>query len=113
MIPFQVRLNLFNDIARQSLSSLDDQIDECGDIHSDINLDKIKLLQAFDQELLEGDYLSKIKDCNSNRSFYTDVQFKVTTSPYVGTQHIIQINQTQEFKIHDDRLTRYFLWRLS
>jgi surface protein len=100
--------NLFNDIARQSLSRLGDQIDQCGDIHSDISLDKIKLLQALEQEMLDGDYSSEMKDCNSNRSFYTDVQFKVTTSRYVGTQHLIQLNQTQEFKIHDERLRGIF-----
>jgi hypothetical protein len=49
-----------------------------------------------------------MKDCNSNRSFYTDVQFKVTTSRYVGTQHLIQLNQTQEFKIRDERLRGIF-----
>ena len=100
--------NLFNDIARQSLSRLGDQIDQCGDIHSDISLDKIKLLQALEQEMLDGDYSSEMKDCNSNRSFYTDVQFKVTTSRYVGTQHLIQLNQTQEFKIRDERLRGIF-----
>ena len=102
------QMNLFNDIARQSLNRLSDQIDQCGDIHSDISLDKIKLLQALEQEMLDGDYSSKMKDCNSNRSFYTDVQFKVTTSRYVGTQYLIQLNQTQEFKIHDDRLRGIF-----
>ena len=102
------QMNLFNDIARQSLNRLSDQIDQCGDIHSDISLDKIKLLQALEQEMLDGDYSSKMKDCNSNRSFYTDVQFKVTTSRYVGTQYLIQLNQTQEFKIHDEHLRGIF-----
>ena len=102
------QMNLFNDISRQSLNRLGDQIDQCGDIHSDISLDKIKLLQALEQEMLDGDYSSKMKDCNSNRSFYTDVQFKVTTSRYVGTQYLIQLNQTQEFKIHDERLRGIF-----
>jgi len=102
------QMNLFNDIARQSLNRLGDQIDQCGDIHSDINLDKIKLLQALEQEMLDGEYSSKMKDCNSNRSFYTDVQFKVTTSRYVGTQYLVQLNQSQEFKIHDNRLRGIF-----
>jgi surface protein len=102
------QMNLFNDIARQSLNRLGDQIDQCGDIHSDISLDKIQLLQALEQEMLDGDYSSKMKDCNSNRSFYTDVQFKVTTSRYVGTQYRIQLNQTQEFKIHDEHLRGIF-----
>ena len=102
------QMNLFNDIARQSLNRLGDQINQCGDIHSDISLDKIKLLQALEQEMLDGDYSSKMKDCNSNRSFYTDVQFKVTTSRYVGTQYLVQLNQTQEFKIHNDRLRGIF-----
>ncbi len=102
------QMNLFNDIARQSLNRLGDQIDQCGDIHSDISLDKIQLLQALEQEMLDGDYSSKMKDCNSNRSFYTDVQFKVTTSRYVGTQYLIQLNQTQEFKIHDEHLRGIF-----
>ena len=102
------QMNLFNDIARQSLNRFGDQIDQCGDIYSDISLDKIQLLQALEQEMLDGDYSSKMKDCNSNRSFYTDVQFKVTTSRYVGTQYLIQLNQTQEFKIHDEHLRGIF-----
>jgi methionine-rich copper-binding protein CopC len=102
------QMSLFNDIARQSLNRLSDQMDQCGDIHLDINLDKIKLLQALEQEMLDGDYSSKMKDCNSNRSFYTDVQFKVTTSRYVGAQYLVQLNQTQEFKIQDDRLRGIF-----
>ena len=102
------QMSLFNDIARQSLGRLGDQIDQCGDIHSDISLDKIKLLQAIEQEKLDSNYSSKVKDCNSNRSFFTDVQFKLTTSRYVGTQYLVQLNQTQEFKIHDERLRGIF-----
>ena len=102
------QMSLFNDIARQSLGRLGDQIDQCGDIHSDISLDKIKLLQAIEQEKLDSNYSSKVKDCNSNRSFFTDVQFKLTTSRYVGAQYLVQLNQTQEFKIHDERLRGIF-----
>ena len=102
------QMNLFNDIARQSLGRLDDRFDDCGDINSDLNVDVAKIMQAFDQELLEGDYLSKINDCNIDRSFYTDAKFSISSSHYVGMQYMLQINQTQEFKIHDDRLRGIF-----
>ena len=102
------QMNLFNDIASQSLGRLDDRFDDCGDINSDLNVDVAKIMQAFDQELLEGDYLSKINDCNIDRSFYTDAKFSISSSYYVGMQYMLQINQTQEFKIHDDRLRGIF-----
>jgi hypothetical protein len=101
-------MNLFNDIASQSLGRLDDRFDDCGDINSDLNVDIAKIMRAFDQELLEGDYLSKINDCNIDRSFYTDAKFSISSSHYVGMQYMLQINQTQEFKIHDDRLRGIF-----
>ena len=102
------QMNLFNDIASQSLGRLDDRFDDCGDINSDLNVDIAKIMRAFDQELLEGDYLSKINDCNIDRSFYTDAKFSISSSHYVGMQYMLQINQTQEFKIHDDRLRGIF-----
>ena len=102
------QMNLFNDIASQSLGRLDDRFDDCGDINSDLNVDVAKIMRAFDQELLEGDYLSKINDCNIDRSFYTDAKFSISSSHYVGMQYMLQINQTQEFKIHDDRLRGIF-----
>ena len=102
------QMNLFNDITRQSLYRLDNQLDQCGDIQVKQSLNKIELLQAIEQGTLNGDYSSNMRDCNSNRSYYTDVQFKVTTSRFVGTQYLVQLNQTQEFRIHDDRLRGIF-----
>ena len=102
------QMNLFNDINRQSLYRLDNQLDQCGDIQVKQSLNKIELLQAIEQGTLNGDYSSNMRDCNSNRSYYTDVQFKVTTSRFVGTQYLVQLNQTQEFRIHDDRLRGIF-----
>ena len=102
------QMNLFNSIARQSLYRLNNQLDQCGDIQAKQSLNKIELLQAIEQGTLNGEYLSNMKDCNSNRTYYTDIQYRLTTSRYVGTQYLLQLNQTQELRIHDDRLQGIF-----
>ena len=65
-------------------------------------------MQALDQESLNGNYSTFLNDCNTDRAFYTDAKFSITSSHYVGMQYMLQINQTQEFIIHDDRLRGIF-----
>ena len=94
------QMNDFSNIARQSVRRLEkNNIKYCEDTESNSSLDEVKLLKAIGLGQLNEKYERVNGNCKSNRNTYTDVQYKITTSSKVGIQYLLQVNQTQEFKV--------------
>ena len=103
------QMNDFSNIARQSVRRLEkNNIKYCEDTESNSSLDEVKLLKAIGLGQLNEKYERVNGNCKSNRNIYTDVQYKVTTSSKVGIQYLLQINQTQEFKVNESKFRGFF-----
>jgi len=103
------QMNDFSNIARQSVRRLEkNNIKYCEDTESNSSLDEVKLLKAIGLGQLNEKYERVNGNCKSNRNTYTDVQYKITTSSKVGIQYLLQVNQTQEFKVNENKFRGFF-----
>jgi surface protein len=103
------QMNDFSSIARQSIRRLErNDFKYCEDTETKSSLTEEKLLRSIESGELSEKFLKVNGNCRTNKNVYTDVQYKVTTSSKVGIQYLLQVNQTREAKINNNKFRGIF-----
>jgi surface protein len=103
------QMNDFSSIARQSIRRLEKNNSKfCENKETKSSLTEERLLRSIESGELSEKFLKVNGNCSTNKNVYTDVQYKVTTSSKVGIQYLLQVNQTREAKINNNKFRGIF-----
>ena len=103
------QMNDFSSIARQSIRRLEKNNSKfCENKETKSSLTEERLLRSIESGELSEKFLKVNGNCRTNKNVYTDVQYKVTTSSKVGIQYLLQVNQTREAKINNNKFRGIF-----
>ena len=103
------QINDFSSIARQSIRRLEKNDSKyCENKETKSSLTEERLLRSIESGELSEKFLKVNGNCSTNKNVYTDVQYKVTTSSKVGIQYLLQVNQTREAKINNNKFRGIF-----
>ena len=103
------QMNDFSSIARQSIRRLEKNNSKfCENKETKSSLTEERLLRSIESGELSEKFLKANGNCRTNKNVYTDVQYKVTTSSKVGIQYLLQVNQTREAKINNNKFRGIF-----
>ena len=103
------QMNDFSSIARQSIRRLEKNNSKyCENKDTKSSLTEERLLRSIESGELSEKFLKVNGNCRTNKNVYTDVQYKVTTSSKVGIQYLLQVNQTREAKINNNKFRGIF-----
>jgi surface protein len=103
------QMNDFSSIARQSIRRLEKNNSQfCENKETKSSLTEERLLRSIESGELSEKFLKVNGNCRTNKNVYTDVQYKVTTSSKVGIQYLLQVNQTREAKINNNKFRGIF-----
>ena len=103
------QMNDFSSIARQSIRRLEKNDSKyCENKETKSSLTEERLLRSIESGELSEKFLKVNGNCRTNKNVYTDVQYKVTTSSKVGIQYLLQVNQTREAKINNNKFRGIF-----
>ena len=103
------QMNDFSSIARQSIRRLEKNNSKfCENKETKSSLTEERLLRSIESGELSEKFLKVNGNCRTNKNVYTDVQYKVTTSSKVGIQYLLQVNQTREEKINNNKFRGIF-----
>jgi len=80
----------------------------CENKETKSSLTEERLLRSIESGELSEKFLKVNGNCSTNKNVYTDVQYKVTTSSKVGIQYLLQVNQTREAKINNNKFRGIF-----
>ena len=98
-----------SNIARQSIRRLEKNNSKyCEDTETTSSLNEEKILQSLESGEVNETFQKTDGNCRTNKNVYTNVEYKVTTSSKVGIQYLLQINQTRESKVSDNKYRGIF-----
>ena len=98
-----------SNIARQSIRRLEKNNSKyCEDTETTSSLNEEKILQSLESGEINETFQKTDGNCRTNKNVYTNVEYKVTTSSKVGIQYLLQINQTRESKVSDNKYRGIF-----
>ena len=98
-----------SNIARQSIRRLEKNNSKyCEDTETTSSLNEEKILQSLESGEVNETFQKTDGNCKTNKNVYTNVEYKVTTSSKVGIQYLLQINQTRESKVSDNKYRGIF-----
>ena len=98
-----------SNIARQSIRRLEKNNSKyCEDTETTSSLNEEKILKSLESGEINETFQKTDGNCRTNKNVYTNVEYKVTTSSKVGIQYLLQINQTRESKVSDNKYRGIF-----
>ena len=98
-----------SNIARKSIRRLEKNNSKyCEDTETTSPLNEEKILKSLESGEVNETFQKKDGNCRTNKNVYTNVEYKVTTSSKVGIQYLLQINQTRESKVSDNKYRGIF-----
>jgi len=98
-----------SNIARQSIRRLEKNNSKyCEDTETTSSLNEEKILQSLESGEVNETFQKTDGNCRTNKNVYTNVEYKVTTSSKVGIQYLLQVNQTRESKVSDNKYRGIF-----
>jgi len=103
------QMNDFSSIARQSIRRLEKNNSKyCEDTETKSSINEEKVLRSLESGELDEKFQKVNGNCGTNKNVYTDVQYKVTTSSKAGIQYVVQVNQTRETKVNENKFRGFF-----
>ena len=98
-----------SNIARQSIRRLEKNNSKyCEDTETTSSLNEEKILKSLESGEVNETFQKTDGNCRTNKNVYTNVEYKVTTSSKVGIQYLLQVNQTRESKVSDNKYRGIF-----
>ena len=98
-----------SNIARQSIRRLEKNNSKyCEDTETTSSLNEEKILKSLESGEINETFQKTDGNCRTNKNVYTNVEYKVTTSSKVGIQYLLQVNQTRESKVSDNKYRGIF-----
>ena len=98
-----------SNIARQSIRRLEKNNSKfCEDTETTSSLNEEKILQSLESGEVNETFQKTDGICRTNKNVYTNVEYKVTTSSKVGIQYLLQVNQTRESKVSNNKYRGIF-----